>query len=90
MVAFEAMALGVVGTRELRDLRPTNVPRLLEHRGNLRVGNEALPALQIPVEERPYTVVLIGIPEDRLGHALGAVRPRSSAPLVEKIARNRS
>jgi hypothetical protein len=45
MVAFDAMALCVVGAAELRDLRPTKVPRLLEHRGNLRVGNEALPAL---------------------------------------------
>jgi hypothetical protein len=45
MVAFDAMTLGVVGAAELRDLRPANVPRLLEHRGNLWVRNEALPAL---------------------------------------------
>ena len=42
MVAFDAMALGVAGAAEARGLRSANVPRL-EHRGNLRVGNEALP-----------------------------------------------
>jgi hypothetical protein len=87
-VTFGAAALGVVRAAEFCDLRPANVPRLLEHRGNLRVGNEAPPAVQIPVEERLDAVGLSGIPEDR--HALGAVLPRFSAPLVEKIARNRS
>jgi hypothetical protein len=66
--AFGARARGVVGAAEFRDLRPANVPRLLEHRGNLRVGNEAPPAVQIPVEGRPDAVGLSGTPEDR--HAL--------------------
>jgi hypothetical protein len=59
-----------------------------EDRGNLRVVNEAPPAVQIPVEERPDAVGLSGIPEDR--HALGAVLPALFCALfVEKIARNR-
>src|SRR5580658_2441852 len=76
MVAFDAVALGLVGAAELRDLRPANVPGLLEYRRNLRVGNEAVPALHIPVEERPDAVVLMGIPEDRRpwSRAAGAFR----------------
>src|SRR6186997_2927349 len=46
-------ALGVVLAAELRRLGLTFVPGFLQDRGDLGVGDEALPTVRIPVEEHP-------------------------------------
>src|SRR2546429_1293723 len=56
---------------ELRRLGPTLVPGFLHDRGDLGVGDEALPTRRIPVEEHPDPVVLVGIAKD--GRTLGPV-----------------
>ena len=48
---------------ELRHLGPALVPGLLHDRRDLGVGGEALPALGVPVEQRPDAVVLVGVAE---------------------------
>src|SRR5437870_3800240 len=63
--------LGVVPTAELRRLGLTLVPGFLHDRGDLGVGDEALPTLGIPVEERPDPVGLVGVAID--GRTLGTV-----------------
>jgi len=55
--------LRLVAAAELRHLRPALVPGLLHDRRDLRVGGEALPAVEIPVEDHPHPVVLIGVAE---------------------------
>jgi hypothetical protein len=45
------------------------MPRFLHDRGDLGVGDEALPALRVPVEEHPDPVFLVGIAKD--GRTLG-------------------
>src|SRR4051794_4664391 len=64
---------GVVGAAEPGGLGAALVPGFLQDRGDVRVGDEALPAFGIPVEEHPDAVGLVGIAED--GCALGTVLP---------------
>src|SRR3954447_10140440 len=63
--------LGVVLPAELRRLWLALVAGLLQDRRDIRVGDEVLPALGIPVEEGPDAVGLIGIAE--YGRTLGPV-----------------
>src|SRR5690242_19172476 len=56
---------------ELRGLRPALVPGLLHDRRDVGVGDEALPALLVPVENRPDPIGLGRIAEDQ--RALGPV-----------------
>src|SRR5215212_2802278 len=56
--------LGVVPAADFRRLRLTSVPGFLKDRRDVGIGDEALPALGIPVEERPDPVLLIGIAKD--------------------------
>src|SRR4029079_16754939 len=49
---------------ERRGLCLPLVPRCRQDRGNLRVGYEALPALSVPVEDRPDPVALGRVAED--------------------------
>src|SRR5439155_17396944 len=56
--------LGLVPTTELRCLRLALVPGLLEHGRNVRVRDEPLPALLIPLEQCPNPVTLVGVAED--------------------------
>src|SRR5664279_2538320 len=53
--------LRLVAAAELRHLRPALVPGLLHDRRDLRVGGEALPAVEIPVEDHPHPIVLVGV-----------------------------
>src|SRR6185312_10785501 len=71
--------LGVVSATELCRLGPALVPCFLHDRGNLGVGDEALPPLRVPVEEHPDPVVLVGVAED--GRAPGAVLLALLGPL---------
>src|SRR5579884_270990 len=57
---------------ELSHLRPLLVPGLLHDRRHVGVGREALPAVQVPVEDRPDAVRLVRVAEDR--RALRAVQ----------------
>ena len=75
-------------TRELRRLGPAFEPRLLEDRGHLRVGQEVLVALLVPVKDHPDPVVVVGIAKDL--RTLRAVCFRFSAPLVENVFQKRS
>src|SRR6266508_1903726 len=68
--------LGVVPPAELRRLRPVLVPSFLHDRRDLGVGDEALPAGLVPVEQHPDPALLVGITED--GRTL---RPVQSALL---------
>ena len=63
-VPIRRLRLGVVLAAGLRRLRPTLEPAFLKDRRDLRVGDEALPALLIPVEDHPDPVVLVGILKD--------------------------
>ncbi len=63
--------LGAVLAAELRRLEPTFGPGFFQDWWDLGVGDEALPALLIPVEDCPDPVVLIGIAKDE--HTLGPV-----------------
>ena len=63
-LARGGVLLRVVLAAELRRLGLTFVPGFLQDRGDLGVGDEALPTLRIPVEEHPDPVVLIGIAKD--------------------------
>src|SRR5436305_1997546 len=63
IVSRMASLLRVVAAAELGHLRAALVPGLLHDRRDLRVGGEALPALEIPVEDHPDAVVLVGIAE---------------------------
>src|SRR5947209_7434099 len=65
--------LRVVATAELRHLRPALMTGLLQDRRDLRVGGEALPALEIPVEDHPDPVALVRVAEHE--RALRAVLP---------------
>src|SRR5947208_3017571 len=56
--------LGVEVGAELRPLGPALVPGLLHDRGDGGVGDEALPAVFVPVEDRPDPVVLVGVAKD--------------------------
>src|SRR5438093_5966532 len=58
------LQLGVVLAAQLRCLGPALVSGFLHDRRDLGVGDEALPARPIPVEEHPDPVVLIGIAKD--------------------------
>src|SRR5260221_2731008 len=68
--------LGVVAAAGLGRLGPALVPRFSHDRRDLRVGDEALPAFRVPVEEHPDPILFVRIAED--GGALGPVL----APLV--------
>src|SRR3954468_19948443 len=68
---MSSMALGLVAAGELEHLRPALVSSLLHDRRHLGVGDEALPAVRIPVEDHPDPVVLAGIAEHE--RALGPV-----------------
>src|SRR5690242_11167572 len=56
LVAFAAAAA-------LRHLGPALVPCLLHDRRDLGIGGELLPAVEIPVEEHPDPVALVGVAE---------------------------
>src|ERR671937_236968 len=64
--------LGVEPADELGHLGPALVARLLHDRRDLGVGGEALPPLQVPVEDDPDPVFLVRVAED--GRALRAVQ----------------
>src|SRR6266542_5962079 len=70
---FRGSLLGVVLAAEPRGLGAALVPGFLQDRGDVRVGDEALPTVGIPVEEHPDPVGLVGIAED--GRALATVLP---------------
>src|SRR4051794_38029587 len=77
--------LGVVIAVGLGRLRPALVTGFLHDRRDLRVGDEALPTLLIPVEEHPDPVRLVGIAKDL--RALRAVFPALFGALGRKDAR---
>src|SRR5438067_3469015 len=52
--------LRVVAPAEFRHLRPALVPGLLHDRRDLGIGGKALPAVEIPVEDHPDPVALVG------------------------------
>src|SRR6478735_6478520 len=64
---------GVVGAAEPGGLGAALVPGFLQDRRDVRVGDEALPALGVPVEEHPDAVGFIRVAED--GRSLGTVLP---------------
>ena len=84
----ESVFLRVELAAELRRLGPALVTGFLHDRGDLRVGDEALPTLCIPVEENPDTVRLVGVAED--GRKLGSVLLPLLGALVEKTFSKRS
>src|SRR5919204_1915908 len=55
--------LRLVVAAELGHVRPALVPGLLHDRGDLWVGGELLPAVEVPVEDDPHAIVLVGIAE---------------------------
>ena len=74
---------------ELRGLRLRLVAGLLHDRRHLGVGDEALPALLVPVEDDPDAIVLGGVAEDE-SRPCEPCCLRFSAPCVEKTSRKRS
>src|ERR671934_1679978 len=68
---IRGLRLGLVLAHKLRRLGPTLQPAFLEDRRDLGVGDEALPAPLIPVEDHPDTALLIGIAKD--GRTFGPV-----------------
>src|SRR3954468_2148000 len=64
---------GVVGAAEPGGLGAPLVPGFPQDGGDVRVGDEALPAFGIPVEEDPDAVGFVRITED--SGALGTVLP---------------
>src|SRR4249919_3231131 len=58
------LGLGVEVAAERRSLGPTLVSGLLHDRGDVRVGDEALPAFLVPVEDHPDPVVFVGVAKD--------------------------
>src|SRR5580692_7634964 len=87
--SWSARGLGVVPAAEHGSLRLTLVPGLLHDRGDVGVGDEALPALGIPVEEHPDAVVLVRVAEDAcalrpvLAALVGALRREDLLETVE-------
>src|SRR5881275_467196 len=65
-------ALRAAPPTERRRLRPALVPGFFHDRRNRRIGDEALPALLVPVEHHPHAVFLIRVAEDH--RAVGTVR----------------
>src|ERR1035441_198307 len=67
--------------------RMTSLLRLVAaaERRDLRVGGEALPAVEIPVEDHPHPVVLVGVAEHE--RALRAVLPALLGTLGGEDAR---
>src|SRR5689334_19615365 len=59
------VASRLVGAEQLRGLRLAQVTGVLEDRRHLGVGDERGPAGVVPVEDRPHTVGLVGVAEDR-------------------------
>src|SRR5262245_26478232 len=57
--------LGFTPGCERQRLRLAGVSRVLHDRRNLGIAYEALPALLVPVEDRPHPVRRGGIPEDQ-------------------------
>src|ERR1700758_4807615 len=55
--------LCLVASADRRHLRPALVPGLLQDRRDVGIGGEALPAVQIPVEDHPDAVGLVGVAE---------------------------
>src|SRR6266545_2874953 len=70
---FRGSLLGVVLAAEPRGLGAALVPGFLQDRGDVRVRDEALPTVGIPVEEHPDPVGLVRIAEDC--RALATVLP---------------
>jgi hypothetical protein len=58
------LELGLVLASERRHLGPTFEPGILEDRGDLGIGHEAVIALLVPVENHPDPLVVIGIAKD--------------------------
>src|SRR3954452_16392385 len=69
-----AVSSRVERAEELGGLRLAQVPGILEHRRHLGVGDERGPAVLVPVEDRPHTVVHVGVTEHR-----GALRAVQAA-----------
>src|SRR4051794_20737301 len=92
---MSSMALGLVAAGELEHLRPALVPGLRHDRRDLGVGDEALPAVRIPVEDHPDPVILVGIAEDErpLGPVLlpllGTLGREDVLELLEVLERRR-
>src|SRR4051795_791424 len=84
-VMTPTFTLGVIAATALCDLRRSLVSGFLHDRRDLGVGDEALPALVVPVEEHPDAVLLVGVAEDL--RALGAVRPSLVGALRREDAR---
>src|SRR5437588_4501812 len=61
--ALEVGVLGAAPSTERRRLRPALMPGFFHDRGHRRIGDEALPALLVPVEHHPHAVLLIGVAE---------------------------
>src|SRR5438270_13455325 len=55
--------LRLVAAAELRHLRPALVSGLLHDRWDVGIGGEALPAVEIPVEDHPDPISLVGVAE---------------------------
>jgi hypothetical protein len=87
---------GVELDAELRHLGPALVPGLLNDGLDLRVGEEVLKALLIPVEKDPGPIVLIGIAKDArtlgpvLLSLLNALRLSGRQAASVKVAYRRS
>src|SRR5450755_29322 len=57
--------LRLIAAAEHRNLRPALVARFLHDRRDLWIGGEALPAVEIPVENHPDPVILVGVAEHK-------------------------
>src|SRR5947209_20171733 len=55
--------LRLVLPADFRHLRPALVPGLLHDRRDIRIGGEAPPAVEIPVEDHPDPISLVGVAE---------------------------
>jgi hypothetical protein len=61
--AVRGGVLAVEFAAVLCNLWPSRVPGFLQDRRDIRIGDEVLPALRVPVEEHPHPALLIGIAE---------------------------
>src|SRR5437763_6934917 len=87
--------LRLVAAADLRHLRPALVPSLLHDRRDIRVGGEALPAVEIPVEDDPDPVGLVRVAEHEralravLLALLGTLGGEDTREAVEVLDRGR-